>query len=192
MRRLSRIWAVAWRVLSVSTALGVILALGNAAFLVRLFMIQHDCGLGSLFRSRSACDWLGRVIGVVTLTPYDVWRKNHSIHHATTGNPDRRGIGDLPKLTVREYRQKGRISRSLYRLVRNPVFLFGVVPFFTFFLQNRLPVGLMRSVWRHWLSALATNVAIVIVLATLVWLGGWHVLLFVFLPTMLLAAMAGM
>ncbi len=186
------IWAVAWWMLSVSTVLAVILALGNAAFLVRLFMIQHDCGHGSLFRSRSACDWLGRVIGVVTLTPYDVWRKNHSVHHATTGNLDRRGIGDLPTLTVREYRQKGRISRILYRLVRNPVFLFGVVPFYTFFLQNRLPVGLMRSGWRYWISALATNVAIAIVLAILVWLGGWDVLLFVFLPTMLLAATTGM
>ena len=186
------IWAVAWWILSVSTVLAVILALGNAAFLVRLFMIQHDRGHGSLFRSRRCCDWLGRALGVVTLTPYDVWRKNHSIHHATTGNPDRRGIGDLPTLTIKEYREKGWIGRSLYRIVRNPVFLFGVVPFYTFFIQNRLPVGLMRSGWRYWLSALATNAAIATVLATLVWLGGWHVLVFVFLPTMLLAAMAGM
>ncbi|MCV3274156.1 fatty acid desaturase [Roseobacter sinensis] len=186
------IWALAWWLLSVSTVLAVILALGNAAFLFRLFMIQHDCGHGSLFQSRRACDWLGRVIGVVTLTPYDVWRKNHSIHHATIGNLDRRGIGDLPTLTVQEYRERGWVGRILYRLVRNPVFLFGVVPFYTFFLQNRLPVGLMRSGWHYWISALATNVAIAIVLATLVWFGGWHVLSFVFLPTMLLAAMAGM
>ncbi len=186
------IWAVAWWMLSVSTMLAVILALANAAFLVRLFMIQHDCGHGSLFHSRRACDWLGRVIGLVTLTPYDVWRKTHSIHHATTGNLDRRGIGDLPTLTVREYQEKGRIDRSLYRLVRNPIFLFGVVPFYTFFIQYRLPVGLMRSGWRYWLSALATNAGIAAILATLVWLGGWHVLVFVFFPTMLLAAMAGM
>lgn len=186
------IWAVAWWMLSVSVVLAAILALGNAAFLVRLFMVQHDCGHGSFFRSRRACDRLGRVIGVVTLTPYDVWRKNHSVHHATTGNLDRRGIGDLPTLTVQEYRERGWIGRVMYRLVRNPVFLFGVVPFYTFFLQNRLPVGLMRSGWRYWMSALATNVAISIVLAILVWFGGWQVLLFVFLPTMLLAAMAGM
>ena len=186
------IWAVAWWMLSVSTVLAVILASTNAALLVRLFVIQHDCGHASLFRSRRACDWLGRALGVVTLTPYDVWRKTHSIHHATTGNLDRRGIGDLPTLTVKEYREKGWVGRSLYRLVRNPVFLFGVVPFYTFFIQNRLPVGLMRSGWRYWLSALATNAAIAAVLATLVWLGGWNVLVFVFLPTMLLAAMAGM
>ncbi|MAU51478.1 MAG: fatty acid desaturase [Roseovarius sp.] len=186
------IWAVAWWMLSVSTVLAVVLALGNAAFLVRLFMIQHDCGHGSLFRSRRTCDWVGRIIGIVTLTPYDVWRKTHATHHATTGNLDRRGVGDMPTLTVREFWEKGWVGQCLYRLVRNPVFLFGVVPFYTFFLQNRLPVGLMRSGWRYWLSALATNAAIAAVLATLVWLGGWQVVLFVFLPTMLLAAMAGM
>ena len=80
----------------------------------------------------------------------------------------------------------------MYRLVRNPVFLFGIVPFYTFFLQNRLPVGLMRSGWRYWFSALATNVAIGAALAAIGWLGGWDVLLYVFLPTMLLAAMTGM
>ncbi len=186
------IWAVAWWMLSISTVLAVALALANSAFLLRLFMIQHDCGHGSLFRDRRLCDWIGRGIGVLTLTPYDVWRKTHAIHHATTGNLDRRGIGDLPTLTVREYQEKGWVGRALYRLVRNPVFLFGVVPFYTFFLQNRLPVHLMRSGWRYWLSAMATNAAIGLTLTLIVWLGGWDVLLFVFLPTMLLAAMAGM
>ncbi|WP_261400016.1 fatty acid desaturase [Leisingera daeponensis] len=186
------IWAVAWCVLSISTPLALVLALANAAFLVRLFIIQHDCGHGSLFRDRRLCDWIGRIIGVITLTPYDVWRKTHAIHHATTGNLDRRGVGDIPILTVREYRKKGWPGRALYRLVRHPVFLFGVVPFYTFFLQNRLPFQLMRSGWCYWLSAMATNAAIGVTLTVIVWLGGWEVLLFVFLPTMLLAAIAGM
>jgi omega-6 fatty acid desaturase (delta-12 desaturase) len=185
-------WAVAWWMLSQSVVLAMVLALGNAAFLVRLFMIQHDCGHGSFFRSRRLCDWLGRGIGVITLTPYDVWRETHSIHHASTGNLDRRGVGDLPTMTVAEYRAKGRVGRGLYRLVRHPLFLFGVVPFYSFFLQNRLPVGLMRSGWKYWLSAMATNAAIAAVLTGLVWFGGWQVLVFVFLPTMLLAAMTGM
>lgn len=186
------IWAVAWWMVSISAVLALALAVVNAGFLVRLFMIQHDCGHGSLFRDRRLCDWIGRGIGVLTLTPYDVWRKTHAIHHATTGNLDRRGVGDLPTLTVREYQEKDWLGRALYRLVRNPVFLFGVVPFYTFFLQQRLPVHLMRAGWRYWLSAMATNAAIGAILATIVWLGGWNVLLFVFLPTMLLAAMAGM
>ncbi|MFW8636111.1 fatty acid desaturase [Cribrihabitans pelagius] len=186
------IWAVAWWLLSISIALALPLALANAAFLLRLFIIQHDCGHSSLFRDRRLCDWIGRVIGVITLTPYDVWRKTHAIHHATTGNLDRRGVGDIPLLTVREYRQKGWPGRALYRLLRHPVFLFGVVPFYTFFLHNRLPVQLMRSGWRYWLSAMATNAAIGLTLTVIVLLGGWEVLLFVFLPTMLLAAIAGM
>ncbi|GHG98197.1 hypothetical protein GCM10010961_33320 [Pseudodonghicola xiamenensis] len=186
------LWAVASWALSISTALAIILALANAAFLVRLFMFQHDCGHGSLFRSRCLCDWIGRVIGVLTLTPYDVWRKTHALHHATTGNLDHRGVGDIPILTVSEYQDKSRLGRAGYRLIRNPVFLFGVVPFYTFFLQNRLPVHLMRSGWRYWLSAMGTNLAIGLSLMTIIWLGGWDVLLFVFLPTMFLAAVTGM
>ncbi|SMX40995.1 Fatty acid desaturase [Ruegeria arenilitoris] len=186
------IWAVAWWVLSISTALAIALAFANAAFLFRLFVIQHDCGHGSLFRDRRLCDWIGRIIGVITLTPYDVWRKTHAIHHATIGNLDRRGVGDLPLLTITEYREKDWLGRALYRLVRHPVFLFGVVPFYTFFLHNRLPVQLMRSGGRYWLSAMATNAAIGLTLTVIVWLGGWEVLLFVFLPTMFLAAIAGM
>ncbi|ATG46427.1 fatty acid desaturase [Celeribacter ethanolicus] len=186
------LWAVAWWALSISTALAIILALANAAFLVRLFMFQHDCGHGSLFRSRRLCDWIGRVIGVLTLTPYDVWRKTHALHHATTGNLDHRGVGDMPILTVSEYQDMRRVGRVGYRLIRNPLFLFGVVPFYTFFLQNRLPVHLMRSGWRYWLSAMGTNLAIGLSLMTIIWLGGWDVLLFVFLPTMFLAAVTGM
>ncbi|WP_238368677.1 fatty acid desaturase [Mesobacterium pallidum] len=185
------IWAVAWWSLSYSTALAILLSLLNAAFLLRLFMIQHDCGHGSFFRSRRLCNWIGRAIGVVTLTPYDVWRETHAIHHASTGNLDRRGIGDMPTLTVAEYRSKGMIGRGLYRLVRHPLFLFGVVPFYTFFLQNRLPIGLMRSGWKYWLSAMATNAAIAAFLTALVWVSGWAVVVCVVFPTMLLAAMIG-
>jgi omega-6 fatty acid desaturase (delta-12 desaturase) len=158
------------------------IALANAAFLVRLFMIQHDCGHRAFFGNRQSCDWLGRFLGVLTLTPYDVWRKTHAIHHATTGNLDNRGVGDLPTLTVQEYRDRKWLGRAGYRLLRNPVFLFGVVPFYTFFLQYRLPVGLMRSGWQYWFSALATNAAIGLVLGVIGWFGGWDVLLFVLLP----------
>src|SRR6056297_2856894 len=186
------IWAVAWWMVSISPVLALALAVANGAFLLRLFMIQHDCGHGSLFRDRRLCDWIGRAIGVLTLTPYDVWRKNHATHHATTGNLDRRGVGDLPTLTVEEYRSKGMVGRSLYRVVRHPLFLFGIVPFYMFFIQHRLPIHLMRAGWRYWLSAMGTNAAIAAMVTVIVWLGGWDVLLFVFVPTVLFAAMAGM
>ncbi|SPF81481.1 fatty acid desaturase [Pseudoprimorskyibacter insulae] len=185
------IWAVAWWVLSYSTALALFLALVNSAFAVRLFVIQHDCGHASYFRSKQLCNWLGRAIGVITLTPYDVWRETHAIHHSSTGNLDRRGVGDLPTLTVDEYRAKSLVGRGLYRLVRHPLFLFGIAPFYTFFLQNRLPVGLMWSGWKYWLSAMATNAAIAAFLSAVIWFGGWQVVLIVYLPTMFLGASIG-
>lgn len=186
------LWGMAWWALSISNWLALALAALNALFLVRIFLIQHDCGHGSFFKNRQISDWTGRALGVLTLTPYDVWRKTHAIHHASTGNLDRRGTGDIPTLTVREYKEKSWAGKALYRACRNPVFLFGVAPFYTFFLQNRLPVGLMRSGWEYWISAMATNAAIAVAVGLMFWFGGLNVLLLVFLPTMLLASSIGM
>lgn len=186
------LWGMAWWALSISNWLALALATLNALFLVRIFLIQHDCGHGSFFKNRKTSDWIGRVLGVLTLTPYDVWRRTHAIHHASAGNLDRRGTGDIPTLTVREYREKSWSGKALYRVYRNPVFLFGLAPFYIFFLQNRLPVGLMLSGWRYWLSAMATNAGIAAALGLMLWFGGPRVLLLVFLPTMLLGASIGM
>ena len=101
--------------------LTLLLAIPAAGFLVRLFMIQHDCGHGAFFRHRLANDWIGRALGVLTLTPYDFWRRTHAIHHATSGNLERRGIGDIDTLTVREYLALSRWRRSAYRFYRHPV-----------------------------------------------------------------------
>lgn len=185
------LFALSWAALSVSVWLALALSLVNAGFLMRLFMIQHDCGHGAFFRSRSLNDWVGRAIGVLTITPYDVWRRTHAIHHASSGNLDRRGTGDMPTLTVAEYRAKGWVGRALYRLVRHPIILFGIVPFYTFFVQNRLPIGLMQSGWRYWVSAMGTNLAIAGLVAGLLAIGGWQVLVFVYIPTLLLASSAG-
>ncbi len=83
---------------------GLVLIVPAAGFLIRLFMIQHDCGHGAFFGQRQVGDWIGRAIGVLTLTPYDIWRRSHAIHHATSGNLDARGTGDVKTLTVSEYR----------------------------------------------------------------------------------------
>ncbi|WP_410482360.1 fatty acid desaturase [Ovoidimarina sediminis] len=186
------IFALSWASLSISPWVAVALSLANAAFVVRLFMIQHDCGHGAFFGSRAWNDWLGRIIGVLTVTPYDVWRRTHAIHHATTGNLERRGIGDIPTLTVAEYRAKPLLGRLLYKLIRHPTVLFGIIPFYSFFLRNRIPVGLLRSGRRYWASALLTDAAILVVLGLLYLLGGIPVLLFIYLPMMLLAASTGM
>ena len=186
------LWTAAWFTFTLGHAwASFLIAIPAAGFLVRLFMIQHDCGHGTFFAGRLANDWVGRVIGVLTLTPYDCWRRTHAIHHATSGNLDRRGIGDLDTLTVREFRARSRWGRLKYRLYRHPLIMFGVGPAYQFLLQHRLPVGLMRKGWQPWASTMATNLAIALIVATLTWFIGIKAFLLVHLPIMLLAATAG-
>jgi acyl-lipid omega-6 desaturase (Delta-12 desaturase) len=107
------LWAAAWFAFSSGIWwLSLLLSVSAAGFLVRLFMIQHDCGHGAFFSQRRANDWVGRVIGVLTLTPYDHWRRAHAVHHASCGNLDQRGIGDIDTLTVREYMARTRWAGS--------------------------------------------------------------------------------
>lgn len=189
---LAALWTAAWFSLSLGHAwASLLIAAPAAGFLVRLFLIQHDCGHGTFFAGRLANDWVGRVIGVLTLTPYDWWRRTHAIHHASTGNLDRRGIGDIDTLTVREYQARSRWGRLGYRLYRHPLVMFVLGPAYLFFLQHRLPVGLMRHGWQPWVSTMATNVAIALVVVALMWLIGVKAFLIVHLPIMLLAAIAG-
>ncbi len=171
--------------------LTLLLAVPAAGFLVRLFMIQHDCGHGAFFRHRLANDWIGRALGVLTLTPYDFWKRTHAIHHATSGNLERRGIGDVDTLTVREYLALSRWRRLMYRLYRHPAVMFGVGPAYLFIVRHRLPFGLMRAGWQPWLSTMGTNLAIAIVVVTLTWLIGIGPFLLVHGPIMLLAAAMG-
>ncbi len=185
------LWALAWWSLSISYWLTLAISLVNAGFLLRLFAIQHDCGHGAFFNNRSVSDWLGRVLGVFTLTPYDVWRRTHSIHHSSAGNLGQRGIGDIHTKTVAEYRELTAFDRLMYRLYRHPVVLFGFGPGYLFFLQNRLPVGLMSG-RKYWVSAMGTNAAILAGLLLVLHFGGIAPILLIFLPTTLLAATAGM
>jgi acyl-lipid omega-6 desaturase (Delta-12 desaturase) len=185
------LWGLAWAAMSVSYWLAFGIAVLNGVFLVRIFVIQHDCGHASFFANRTAQDWVGRALGVLTLTPYDVWRRTHSIHHAHHGDLDKRGIGDVLTLTVEEYRARSPFGRLLYRLYRHPVVLFVLGPSYLFILQNRLPLGLMNQGWRYWTSAMGTNAMIAIVLALIIWLGGLMPVLLIYLPTSVIAATIG-
>ena len=185
------LWILMWAALGLSYWLSLLIALPAAGFLVRLFMIQHDCGHGSFFRHHLANDWVGRVIGTLTLTPYDFWRRAHALHHANSGNLDRRGIGDIDTLTVSEFQARTPWRRFLYRLYRNPVVMFGVGPAYLFILRHRLPTGLMHSGLETWASAMATNAAITILVAAIIWLVGVGPFLLVQLPITLLAASIG-
>ena len=184
------LWILAWWSMSVSYWLTLGIATLNAAFLLRLFTIQHDCGHGAFFANRTVGDWLGRVIGVLTLTPYDVWRKTHAIHHGSTGNLGRRGIGDIMTLTVEEYQNRTPFGRFIYRLYRHPITLFGIVPGYLFFIQNRVPLGLTNKL-QYWISAMGTNAALIVALGLILYFGGIMPVLLIFLPTSLLAATAG-
>ena len=167
------------------------LAVPAAGFLVRLFLIQHDCGHGSFFRRRRTNDALGRILGVLTLTPYAYWRRTHAVHHATSGNLDRRGTGDVGLLTVAEYRALPRWRRIAYRLSRNQIVLLALGPIYLFFLKHRLPVGLLRDGKEVWISAMCTNLAIAGVGAGMCLLVGVQPFLLIQVPITLLAASAG-
>jgi acyl-lipid omega-6 desaturase (Delta-12 desaturase) len=188
---LAIIWILMWVTLDTGYWVCLLLAVPAAGFLVRLFMIQHDCGHGSFFRHRLANDWVGRVIGILTLTPYDFWRRTHALHHANSGNLDRRGLGDINTLTVREFLALSRWRQLQYRMYRHPIVMFGVGPAYLFVLRHRLPTGLMRSGWRAWLSAMATNIAIAVLITTMIRLVGVGPFLRVQLPITFLAASIG-
>jgi len=186
------LWALAWAAWEFGYGwLSFLIAVPAAAFLVRLFMIQHDCGHGSFFKHRALNDWTGRVIGVLTLTPYDAWKRAHNIHHGTSGNLDKRGTGDLDTLTVAEYRALPFWGRMRYRLYRNPLVLFGLGPIYMFILRHRLPLGETIKHWRAWISPMATNAAAAALIVGMMWLVGWKVFLLIQIPITLIAGVIG-
>ncbi len=186
------LFAVAWWAATVSPWLALAISAMNSGFLLRLFTIQHDCGHGSFFRERQVNDWIGRIIGVLTLTPYDVWRRGHSIHHSGSGNLDKRGIGDIFTMTAQEFREASGWDRLVYRAYRHPLTLFLIGPVYIFGIQNRLPVGFFTAGRKYWISAMGTNAAIVALSAVAIYFMGWQTFLLVCVPTTLLAAAAGM
>jgi len=185
------LWLAAWWALSISWMLTLLIAVPAAGMLVRLFLIQHDCGHGAFFEDRHVNDWTGRILGIVTMTPYDVWRRAHALHHASSGNLDRRGIGDLTTLTIREYRELSPRQRFLYRLYRNPVVMFALGPAWLFLLAHRIPTGALRKQTDMWVSAMGTNLAIAAFAAAVIWLIGLQAFLLVHIPIVVFAASIG-
>lgn len=160
-------------------------------FLVRAFIIQHDCGHHSYFRQRWACDLVGRCLGVLTLTPYLWWKRDHDWHHASSGDLSRRGYGDIDTLTVREYRRLGRWARFRYRLYRHPVVLFGIGPLYQFLLRHRMPFGFRKDDPQARASILSTNLAIAAMLGGGILLFGFWRFSALWLPVISVASVAG-
>ncbi len=175
--------------------IGYIIALAltpvSGLLLLRLFIIQHDCGHGSFLPSKTGNDWIGRALGVLTFTPYDCWKQAHARHHARTGNLDKRGFGDVDTLTVREFHEGTRMQRLGYRLYRHPIVLFGIGPVYLFLLRHRLPVGFMREGAKYWVNAMVTNAVLAVIIAALVWFFGAITTALVVLPTVVIAASTG-
>ncbi|MBL4615390.1 MAG: fatty acid desaturase, partial [Magnetovibrio sp.] len=142
---------------------GLVLVLPAGIFLVRLFIIQHDCGHGSYFRSRQVNDGLGRILSLLTLTPYAFWQKAHAMHHATSGNLGNRGFGDINTLTVSEYNALSDAKRLSYRIYRHPLVLFVFGMPYHFIIAQRIPLGMPFSFAKVWRSVLFTDLALVLV-----------------------------
>ena len=186
------VWVLAYRGLEVGYWLTLLLAVPGAGLLVRLFIIQHDCGHGSFFPSRRLNEALGRVLAVVTLTPYQYWRRFHAMHHATSGNLDERGPYDVTTLTVREYRALAPWHRLKYRIYRHPVFLFGLAPTVLFVVLYRFP-WIAPATWRRERRGiLETDLAVVTLATVASSVVGLRDLLLVQLPITVLAASLGM
>ncbi len=160
--------AMVWS-LGVSYWLTLALAVPTALFVVRMFILQHDCGHQSFFKSRRANDVLGSVIGVLTLVPYHYWRRTHAIHHATSGNLDQRTFGDIATLTVREYLGLSRFNRLRYRLYRSAAVMLIIGPIYQFVFKHRYPADAPRSWKREWGSIHMTNAGLLAVV-TIMWL----------------------
>jgi omega-6 fatty acid desaturase (delta-12 desaturase) len=157
------LWCLMYLTLDVSWWLTLPLAVLAGGQLVRIFIIFHDCGHGSFFASHRANNVLGFVSGMLTFTPYYHWRGEHALHHGTSGNLDRRGIGDVWTMTVQEYLDASRWKRFSYRLARNPFVLFVLAPLFLFlviqrFPSKRAPARERTSVW--WMNVALTAMVV--------------------------------
>jgi len=172
------LWGL-WIYMSLGLSLSLWWALPPALlagmFLVRVFIIFHDCGHGSFYKSKKANNYLGFISGLLTFTPYFHWRWEHSVHHATSGDLDRRGMGDIWTLTVKEYLESSRWRKISYRLVRNPIVLFLIAPIFLFLALERFPSKNAkprekRSVWLMNFALIAMAAGLISIIGFLPWL----------------------
>lgn len=183
------LWYLMYLSLAVSYWLVVPLAILAGAFLVRMFIIFHDCGHGSYLKSQTANHILGAITGVLTFTPYYHWRWEHAIHHSSSGDLDRRGTGDIWTLTVQEYLESSRWRQFSYRLARNPVILFVIAPMFLFLGINRIPKP--RAPLRERYSVYWTNLAVGMMAIGLIWIFGLKAYLIIQLTILMVAGSAG-
>ncbi|MBW2316054.1 MAG: fatty acid desaturase [Deltaproteobacteria bacterium] len=186
------LWIAAWKLSEISWWLVPPASLLASGFLLRMFIIQHDAGHCSFSPSQNLNNWVGRVTGIFTLTPYAYWRRTHGIHHATNGDLDNRIAGDIPTITLDEYLERSGWGRFRYRLLRFPLVFFTVGPAYQFLIKHRFPLeGLPEPRWPFLRSALCTDVAMVAVLFAIDPIVGWQKAILVHMAIALPAMTAG-
>jgi omega-6 fatty acid desaturase (delta-12 desaturase) len=174
------LWVAAYFSLSVSYWLTLLFAILASGFVIRIFIVFHDCCHQSFFKSRKANEILGTIAGVLTLFPYHQWRHSHSLHHATSSNLDKRGVGDMWLYTVKEYFAASLWKRLAYRLYRSPFIMFGIGPIVTFVIQYRFNVkGAKRS---ERINTWVTNLSVLALYGLLCWALGWQNFLIIQAP----------
>ncbi|MBB3111730.1 omega-6 fatty acid desaturase (delta-12 desaturase) [Paenibacillus phyllosphaerae] len=183
------LWYLAYHSLTISVWLTLALAIPAAGFLIRIFIIFHDCCHLSYFSSKKVNAIIGTITGILTFFPYEQWKNEHAIHHATSGNLSRRGTGDIWTLTTDEYAALSRWGRLGYRLYRNPLVMFGLGPIYIFLVAYRM--NRKNAKRKERFNTYLTNVAIVLLMAVLCLTLGWKEVLLVYGPILYLSGMAG-
>ncbi|AYC29860.1 fatty acid desaturase [Paenisporosarcina cavernae] len=182
-------WILAYQALSVSVILSVVISLFTAGFVVRTFIIFHDCTHGSFFKNKKVNAIVGTITGVLTLFAFEKWKREHAIHHASSGNLDKRGVGDIWVMTIEEYIEASTWERLKYRLYRNPLVMFVLGPLFLVLISSRFNRKDARKKERN--NTYLTNLLLVVFYALLIWLIGWESFLIVQGTTMFVAGMLG-
>lgn len=183
------LWFLAYMSYSISLTLTTLFSVAASLFLVRIFILFHDCCHGSFFKNKKANDIVGTITGIMTMFPYSKWKREHSIHHATSGNLNKRGTGDIWIMTVDEYKQANWKLRWQYRLYRNPLIMFGLGPLYLLLVTNRINRKDARKNER--LNLYFTNFMIVTIYAVMTYAIGWQPFLFIQGIIMFVAAMLG-
>lgn len=183
------LWYIAYLTLSVSFWLSLMPSILAAGFLVRTFIIFHDCCHRSFFKSKLANEILGNITGVMTLCPYMQWKYSHSVHHTTNGNLDKRGTGDIWVMTVEEYLAAPMKTKIAYRIYRNPITLFGIGPVYIFLIDYRF--NRKDAKMNEKLNTYLTNFAIIGAIVAMTLLIGWQAFLLIQVPIFLVSSIAG-
>lgn len=183
------LWVIAYQTIAISPWITVGISTIAAGFVVRTFIIFHDCTHGSFFKNKKANDIIGFWTGVLTSFPYEKWKREHTIHHATSSNLDKRGIGDIDMLTLEEYEASSKLRRLGYRMYRNPLVMFGLGPLYMVLVLNRVNRKDAKAKERK--NTYLTNITVVAICAAMIYLVGWQAFLLVQGTTLFIAGALG-